>query len=446
MLSIRILHRLKSTVALKSALFIPGSQGSLVARTLMPEIDLDHHFSLGIENVRSNLKARKMSESDFNIKLEGLKNGSEYLRWIAEESAKITNERASAQEIYDILVKNDPKDDEQIETAKNDLIEIRKKSKSIMKERWDIEETIAMPSLRLPNFLHNDTPIGENDKEIHIGNVQKPLEALLKCHEDHPDVEFSNASPGAVFLQGQLVLDELELVEKAQRYLHDYSFDMIACPDMIRSATIEGCDAKAYGNPGETLCLKKTSDLGDLNSGLGSHLVGGASFPAMVSYFVKNIILNSDVMPINLMSIGRQYTPIIVEHKCRKSLYCGQQSSAIGILSLHPTEESMENIFDDLIEKVKVFYDKLGLHYRLVSVSASKLKTSQSFRLDIEMFSPLEQSHVTVGSLAKYGDFVSKRVMLKYYNKNAEMKSCHVIGGTFIDTTKVIGCIIEVVE
>jgi len=64
-------------------------------------------------------------------------------------------------------------------------------------------------------------------------------------------------------------------------------------------------------------------------------------------------------------------------------------------------------------------------------------------RLEAQMWSPINKSYVTVASLSKFDDFISRRLLLKYIDDEKQLKLHHIVGGTFIDAYKVIGCMLE---
>ena len=124
-----------------------------------------------------------------------------------------------------------------------------------------------------------------------------------------------------------------------------------------------------------------------------------------------------------------------------QSLFHIQQSTCVSLICLDI--EGQYQSFEPLIEKMKKFYTDLDLHYRIVSVKAENLKLEESQRIEIQVWSPLNQRYITVGSLSKYGDFVSKRLHMKYYDSEKNLKSYNIMHCTLIDTFKVLGCLIE---
>lgn len=149
------------------------------------------------------------------------------------------------------------------------------------------------------------------------------------------------------------------------------------------------------------------------------------------------------MLPLNLFCVGKQYRPMSSEIINTPSLYSTQQSSCVGLLSLNANQESADASFQLFQSKLQTFYDHLGLKYRLVYCSAKNLSLSESLRLEAQMWSPINKSYVTVASLSKFDDFISRRLLLKYINDEKQLKLHHIVGGTFIDAYKVIGCMLE---
>ena len=133
--------------------------------------------------------------------------------------------------------------------------------------------------------------------------------------------------------------------------------------DFTRSVVMEGCEPLTFSHPDKFLSLAETSDLGNIRSGHGVHLTGGASLYPFVSYFVKNVFVNPSVLPINYFSVGRQY--ISVNPADTFSLFRAQQSTAVQCFSVSQSSGSMMEQFDHLTDLLRKFYDGLGLHYRL---------------------------------------------------------------------------------
>ena len=164
--------------------------------------------------------------------------------------------------------------------------------------------------------LEPDTPTGKEwNKIIFTSDIPKENTSKIKSHAEHPLVEFDSDFPECVFLKGDLALLEQELCHKAQSILVEDNFaEHLSSPDIVRSTVLEGCDPNVFGQPFSALALDKSSDFGDIHSGLGAHLVGSASFPSMTTNFIKNVLRKSECLPYNYFTIGRQYKFLGTNH------------------------------------------------------------------------------------------------------------------------------------
>ena len=133
---------------------------------------------------------------------------------------------------------------------------------------------------------------------------------------------------------------------------------------------LEGCEVTTFLRPDELLSLAETSDLGSIRSGHGVHLTGGASLYPFVGHFVKNILTNPEILPVNYFCVGRQYRTQGAENPV--SLFHPQQSTAAQLFSVSSSDESMHHQIDDFVDVLEKFYDNLGLHYRIGIASVSQ--------------------------------------------------------------------------
>ena len=429
-------YRLSSTVSnstLKSSLCVVGPIAVKVAKTVIPDLNPKLIFKDGYKSVQQNLEHRRIDEETlFGMKTVDVLANYDIYASISSEYEYVKKKRSNSK-----LSK---------EVAK----ELRERQKTLQKELNVAEEDYLVPLLRAPNNLDARTPVTQDYELLYTNEVFYKESCSLKSHKCF-SIEFEQENPSNVFLKGRWPKTELDLLRKVQEWLQKGEFcDLIAPPDIVRSTVIEGFDPLAFGNPARSLALAKSNDFGDMKSGLGAHLVGAASIPAMVSYFVKNLLVKGSVLPINLFCIGKQYWSMTTDDdnapENPPSLFTTQQSSCVGLLSLNQDQTSAETSFQEFKSKFQSFYDTLGLKYRFVYSGADRLALAESLRLEVQMWSPLGQNYVTVGSLSKFDDYISRRLLLKYVNEDDQDKklhSYHVVGGTFIDSYKVIGCMLE---
>lgn len=425
-------YRLSSTnnsVNLRSSLVVVGPQGKLVSKTVIPEIDIKNAKQFGAENVRQNLQSRNTTEEWLLSEktVEDVLLEFSYFKQLSKEVQELELERTPLKE----QLKKNPNDQELMKRMTDIKRELRAKNELL----WKYEEESMIDLLKFPNVLDPRSP-KKKDKQIYIANESAKTEKNTSGIDE--EVEFEANNVANVFLRGSKSKMEMDLLRNAQFFLQkDDLCDILTPPDIVRTVIIEGCDPQAFGNPQRSFVLGESSDFGDLNSGIGAHLVGAASFPAMASFFVKNVLMKPSVLPLHYFSIGRQYKP---RKSPSKNLSKTQQSSCVGLLSLNDSPESLDQSFELFVEKVKTFYDQFGLPFQLIYKRSSRLTFSESLRLEVLMWSPYEKNYIRVAWLSNYGDYVSRRLLLKYSDQDKNLRHYHLLFGTFIDTFRVISC------
>ena len=409
-----------SASPLRSTLCIVGPNASKVVRKLIPDVNVPQVISEGPQAQKENLQARKIKDTELcRMTVDDIHSSLKTYQEASEKMANIVKERELATQEYKEL----PYD---VTFDKMKAIKILYKEQQ--KKLWEAEENAFVPYLKLPNLL--DLSVPKEDTEI-FNNEMSEGNATNIDSDEVVTNELSN-----LFLKGNIALEELELLRKAQHFLADSDFEIIAPPDIVKNHILEGFDPKAFEDPSPYFNLAKSSDFGHVSSGLGAHLAGSASTLAMLTYFVKNILQNPSVLPLKYYSIGRKYWPM--ESQAPR-LANSEQSSAAGLLALNSSTEQLDSTFDEIIQDLKRFYDDVGISYRLVSMSAEKLNLAESLRIELQMWSSSKNDFIKVAELSKHSEYLSKRLALKY-NESSELCNLHIISGTFVDVYKVLSC------
>lgn len=177
------------------------------------------------------------------------------------------------------------------------------------------------------------------------------------------------------------------------------------------------------------------------------NLVGGASIYSFVAFFIKNVVSNANGLPKTFFTVGKRYKPVVPDQD--RSLWNMRQSSAvycfnIGQATRHP--QKLTQAFEKQVEIVTDLYKKIGLHFRKVSVAAFNLHPSEGARVSFQMWSPSKNDYIEVGHVSLYGDYLSKRLMLKAMYKVDKYINLEVIAGEVMNLHKVIGIAVETTQ
>lgn len=197
----------------------------------------------------------------------------------------------------------------------------------------------------------------------------------------------------------------------------------------------------SHDDPTESFIL---SDEGDSvkNSLSRLHLVGYASFNSFLSLHTKQLI-EARFFPLRYFATGKQYTPL-PKNLQPNGLFTVCQASAVHAFSMVQEVESEEYKieFDNIMKKSIEIYDKLGVHYRIVTRSASELHPWESFKVSFEIWSSFNQEYVEVGFISAYGDFISKRLLITC-QQTGRQTFTGIISGMIISVPRLIACVLE---
>ena len=196
-------------------------------------------------------------------------------------------------------------------------------------------------------------------------------------------LEFSNVSHTAVYLKSELAQVELKLCKYFTSKLLDYGLEIFSNPDFIKSVMAEGCGID-FMDPDKIFSLKQYQDFGDRESCNAMHLVGGASLPAFVSYFARQVVQTPSVLPASLFCVGRHYTP--VTRVTTDLVTGGHQSTAVQMFSVSESRHQMELQLDRILDIVINLFSVFPNFY-IIEEAVKDYETcnSRQFRLEMKV-------------------------------------------------------------
>ena len=429
----------------KSALFIPNRIRTNITPSVDPYLNITKTLTPIVDDMQQSL-SKRIQRNGYDLK--DIIKSADRLNQIEWEEARLFEIRDQTR----ILI-SEEKDQSKIEKLKEDAKELKESLKKLRNERWEIEETTLIEYVRLPNTIHENTPMSSEDEIIfHIGDKPEIVnQNLVRSHHElcHKEIEFSENSPTSYYLFGDVAKLEMSLNWAAQDFLLSNGFQMCAGPDFTRSAIVEGCNPdinlfQENNDDERVFSLAPTSDFGDISTHAATHLVGSASFESLISHYIKNVIINSTTsLPQAYFCCGRSYSPVENRDKTLESLYNVQQSSAVEFISIAKNASSLDDQMKDIECKIKKFYSGIGLHCLLIRRHVGKLEhAGKSMKISVMIYSPYGEKYVEVGCLNVYSDFVSRR-LLTLYEDEVELGCLYILNGTFMNVTKMVGCVIE---
>ncbi|XP_048006839.1 serine--tRNA synthetase-like protein Slimp, partial [Leguminivora glycinivorella] len=417
----------KKLLVRKSALFVNGPKASETFVFVTPHVDIP-------ELVKEKfIIQEQLVNRQANIDFQKVENLWAVYEELKKQKSDYDKKKAEISQELGKLIKNEPDSDVtkkykiQSDLAKENI-------KKLKVPLWAAEEAVMLEVLKLPNTLHEKTPLKEYQVIHSHSSTPNNNKDHLKIGREKNLINFKKNEN--YYLTGDAAIFELGAKFYFNNVLRNSNFIQFSNPDFVKSVIVEGC-GEDHTDPDATFILHHNEDT-KVNPDSRLHLTGGASLCSFFAYHAKNVLFAKS-LPLNYFSMGRQYIPSPTEED---NLFHVSQASVVQIFNVTKDSKECDVSLGRIIEILKDAYTKLGYHYRIVLVPAHELALWESLRVVIEMYSSSMKKYVNVAEISVSGDFISKRLMLTY-TENKESKYPHIISGTVLNVPKLLACAIE---
>ena len=378
-----------------------------------------------IDKVREALGKRRADTKA----LDDFARADEERRRVIAESDQLNAQRnASSREIGN-LMKEGKKDEADARRAEvsglkdriAELDELRKKSEEYMQELLST----------LPNVPHESVPVGKSEEdnvEVRRWGTAPQFNFVPKDHVDLAvelgilDLERATkiASGRFAILNGAGARLERALVNfmlDVQTREHGYSETLP--PFIVNRNALFGT-----GN-----LPKFEEDLFKLEDPRGLYLIPTAEVP--VTNYHREEILDASQLPMRWAA----YTP------CFRSEAGSYGRDTRGVIRQHQFEKVElvkyslpENSYDELeslTRDAETILQKLGIHYRLVTLSTADLSFSSAKTYDIEVWLPSQNAFREISSCSNFEAFQARRAQIRFRRAGgAKPEFVHTLNGS----------------
>ncbi|XP_076370280.1 seryl-tRNA synthetase-like insect mitochondrial protein [Tachypleus tridentatus] len=411
-----------------STLYISGRYGTKIFPVVSPNLDLDFYLK-NWDNLQemSELRGAKLPDLTDTLKqIVSLKKKQQDLLRVKENISQTLTEFSKTNHITS----------EEKENLKMEGRKVREEIKHVTEKIWDYEDDAMPVLLSIPNNIHPDTPL-QNDEIIGTfcsNNKDNCIQSLKACRShlqlSPVDIQFSNVSPCSYYLTRNAALLEFALVYFFSYHLADAGLTEISCPDIVKSAIVEGC-----GNSFESSILISEQ------KGAMSFLTGGASFESMTAYITRCNVEKTS-LPLTFFSVGRCYHSLNPQQLTIPGLFSVPQRTEIHFFIACEENNEKEN-FEKLLTLLQHCYSLINLPFRVKKLASKNLGMAESLRVEFEVWAPALNDYVLCASIIRNNDYVSKRLMIKHCFKGKPNGFLHLIHGTVVSIPTLIAAIIE---
>lgn len=128
--------------------------------------------------------------------------------------------------------------------------------------------------------------------------------------------------------------------------------------------------------------------------------------------------------------------------KDTKGIIRSHQFNKVEMVRITNEEDSMIE-FEKTVKDAEKLLEALEIPYRKILLCTGDMGFSSKITYDLELWLPSEQRYREVSSISYFGDFQSRRAMMRYKDENGKIKYAHTINGSGLAIDRVVAAILE---
>lgn len=296
--------------------------------------------------------------------------------------------------------------------------------------------------LQVPNIPDMSVPEGKSDEdnqeikkwgEIKEGSFSGKNHIELMQNLDMVDFERGSKVAGfrGYFLKNDGALLSFAVWNFVLEVIVAKGYSPMIVPSIIKKESFMGT---GYLPQGEDDLYKTQDDM----------YLSGTSEVSTMGYFMDEVLKKED-LPKKIISFSPAYRREAGSHgKDTKGLMRVHEFYKLEqiILGEASHEESVK-YHEELLANTEEIMQKLKLPYRVVINSGGDLGLGQVKKYDIEAWVPSEGKYRETHSASYFHDFQSRRLNIKYKDKDNKFRFVHSLNNTAIATPRILIAIVE---
>jgi seryl-tRNA synthetase len=296
--------------------------------------------------------------------------------------------------------------------------------------------------LVLPNLPHESVPIGQNEEDNRLERThgEKPqFDFEVKDHVDLGtnlgglDFERAAKLAGARFtvVRGAVARLERALIQfmlDVQTQEHGYT--EVITPFMVNSESLQGTGQLP----------KFADDLFHLEGEKDLWLIPTAEVP--LTNLHRDEILKGDDLPTCYVA----YTPCFRSEagsygKDTRGMLRQHQFNKVELVKFTTPEDSWDEL-EKLTANAESILQRLGLHYRVVTLCTGDLGFSAAKTYDIEVWLPGQDNYREISSCSNCTDFQARRAGIRF-KRGKKPELCHTLNGSGLAVGRTVIAVLE---
>lgn len=323
-----------------------------------------------------------------------------------------------------------------------EMREVGSEIKELDKEITSIDEKLNTIATTLPNLPHDSVPVGEDEEdnvEVRKWSETHSFDFEPKNHwEVAENLDILDFERGAK-VSGSRFVYYKGLGARLERALYNFMLDQhIYHHDYTEMIPPYAVNSQSMFGTGQF--PKFTEDVFQLeNSDLT--LIPTAEVP-LTNYY-SNEILNKDQLPVYFAALtpafrseagsaGRDTRGLIRLHQFNK----------VEMVKFSDDEHSYEEL-EKMTADAEDILQKLGLSYRVITLSTGDMGFSAAKTYDLEVWIPAQNTYREISSCSNCEDFQARRAMIRYRDTEGKLHYAHTLNGSGLAVGRTVAAILE---
>lgn len=408
---------------------------------------------LDIKFIRDNSEKIKLAAKNKNINLDldkllaldGEKRGLD---------AKIGELRASRNQLAQSSPKGKPSD-EQIARGKKykeQIVELELKLAEVSEQYLEL-------MAKAPTIPSDDTPIGRDENDnVEIYKWGKPTKFKfqpknhIELAEDLDLIDFKRGAKvggyRGYYLKNEAVPLVMGFLMYALEKLIKKGFTPVIPPTLVKEFPLFGsgyfAGKKYNSDKDEIYKIANDEKLADGTLKKEDRFLIGTAEPSLLAYYADEILDLKD-LPIKFVGFSQCYRSEIGSYgKDTKGIYRVHEFMKIEQVIICPADIELSNkLHMEMIELSKELHKDLGLPFRQIQICTGDMSAGKYKMFDLEAWIPSRNGYGETGSASNFLDWQSRRLNVKYKDKNGENKFVYMLNNTALPTPRILIAILE---
>ena len=296
--------------------------------------------------------------------------------------------------------------------------------------------------MSIPNILHHDVPVGEDDSgnTVHAVHGSKPTftfeprthNELIEMNK-WVDLKRAAKITGSrfYFLKGDLARLEFALQQYAVDFLRSRDYTFVQPPVMMNREAYEG-----------------VTDLGDFETVMYGiepdkyYMIATSEHPLTAMFMDETI--PEDQMPMRMVGVSQCFRREVGSHgQSDLGIWRVHQFTKIEQIIISKPEDSWE-LHEELLKNCTDLWDALGIHYEVVNICTGDMGTVAAKKYDLEAWIPGANQYKEIVSCSNCTDYQANRLSIRYGQPgHPNQPIVHTLNSTAVATSRALVAIME---